>query len=138
MLKNITFLLVISVSFCTCTKDNDEFSEFIPGIYYGVKVVHYCPTNYDFVDTITVRFDSIRYIYSGSNILNHPPDLGRGNYLIKSNSIEFNDDEARNALYSWEWILIGTHKFRIIGDSLILNQNGSYFQVSCRLIKIAK
>ena len=86
------------------------------------------------VDTVTIKFDKRTYSYSGSDAL----DFGRGNYLIKGNSIEFNDDEARNALYSWEWILVGVHKFRLNGDSLVLNQNGSYIQVSCRLIKIAE
>jgi hypothetical protein len=133
-MKKIMFILVIILFCFGCKKVDDESSKFITGTYSGEKTIHYLGTNSVFVDTITLKFDSSTYSYSGSDAL----DFGRGNYLIKNNSIEFNDDEARNALYSWEWILGGTHKFRLNGDSLVLNQNGSYIQVSCRLIKIAK
>jgi hypothetical protein len=115
-------------------KDNTEISKFDTGTYSGTKTIYYLDTHYQSVDTITIRFDSSTYSYSGSDAL----DFGRGNYLIKSNSIEFNDNEARNDLYSWEWILVGAHNFRLNGDSLVLNQNGSYIQITCRLIKIAK
>lgn len=133
-MKKVIFLLSMTILCYGCAKDDTEISKYTSGTYAGEKIIYYLDTHFESVDTITIKFDSNTYSYSGSDAL----DFGRGNYLIKSNSIEFNDDEARNALYSWEWILIGTHKFRIIGDSLILNQNGSYFQVSCRLIKIAK
>ena len=133
-MKKIIFILVIILSCYGCTKENSEFSKFVTGTYYGEKTIHYLGTNSTSVDTITIKFDISTYSYSGSDAL----DFCRGNYLIKNNSIEFNDDEARNALYSWEWILVGTHKLHIIGDSLILNQNGSAIQVSCRLKKITK
>lgn len=133
-MKKIIFILVIILSCYGCTKENPEFSKFATGTYYGEKTIHYLGTNSTSVDTITIMFDSSKYSYSGSDAL----DFGRGNYRIKSNSIEFNDDEARIALYSWEWILGGIHKFRMTGDSLLLNQNGSYVQVSCKLIRIAK
>ena len=82
-------------------------------------------------------FAKLKDMYRYHILIKSKKDIdASGNYLIKNNSIEFNDDEARIALYSWEWILGGTHKFRIIGDSLILNQNGSYIQVSCRFKKI--
>jgi hypothetical protein len=132
-MKKIIFILVIILSCYGCTKDNSEISKFATGTYSGEKTIHYLGTNSTFVDTITIKFDISTYSYSGSDAL----DFGRGNYLIKNNSIEFNDDEARNALYSWEWILGGTHKFQMIDDSLILNQNGSYIQVLCRFKKIA-
>ena len=133
-MKRIIFILVIILSCYGCTKENSEFSKFATGTYYGEKTIHYLGTNSTSVDTITIKFDSSKYSYSGSDAL----DFGRGNYLIKNNFIEFNDDEARNALYSWEWILVGAHKFRFNGDSLVLNQDGSYIHVSCRLIKIIK
>ena len=133
-MKRIVFLLaVIALSF-GCSKDDNEISKFSTGTYSGVKTIYYLGTHNESADTITIKFDSRTYSYSGSDAL----DFGRGNYLIKSNSIEFNDDEARNALYSWEWILVGTHKFKLNRDSLDLNQNGSYFKVSCRLIKIGQ
>lgn len=117
-----------------CTKEGNEISKFGSVTYSGEKTIYYPGTYNKSVDTITINFDSRTYSYSGSDAL----DFGRGSYLIKSNSIEFKDDEARNALYSWEWILVGAYKFRLNGDSLVLNQNGSYIQVSCRLIKITK
>jgi major membrane immunogen (membrane-anchored lipoprotein) len=133
-MKKVIFLLSMTILCNGCAKDDTEISKFATGTYSGEKTTYYLGTHNKSVDTITIKFDSSTYSYSGSNAL----DFGRGNYLIKSNSIEFNDDEARNALYSWEWILVGVHKFRLNGDSLVLNQNGSYIQVSCRLIKIAK
>jgi hypothetical protein len=133
-MKKIIFILVIILSFYGCKKIDNESPKFATGTYTGEKAIYYLGTNSTSVDTITIKFDSTTYSYSGSGAL----DYGRGNYLINDNSVEFNDDEARNALYSWEWILGGTHKFQMIGDSLILNQNGSYIQVSCRLIRIAK
>jgi major membrane immunogen (membrane-anchored lipoprotein) len=132
-MKKIIFLLAIILSCYGCQKVDDESSKFTTGTYYGEKTIYYLDTHNKSVDTITIKFVSNTYSYSGSDAL----DFGRGNYLIKNNSIEFNDDEARNALYSWEWILGGTHKFQMIDDSLILNQNGSYIQVLCRFKKIA-
>jgi len=126
--------MVIIVSCYGCTKENSDFSKFLAGTYSGEKSIIYLSTNYISVDTITIKFDSGTYSYSGSSTL----DYGRGNYVIKDNSIEFNDGLFRNALYSWEWILGGTHLFKINGDSLVLIQNGSYINVSSRLIKITK
>ena len=132
-MKKVIFILAIILSFYTCKKIDNENPKFETGTYFGEKAIYYLGTNSTSVDTITIKFDSTTYSYSGSGAL----DYGRGNYLIKDNSIKFNDDVARIALYSWEWILGGTHKFRMIGDSLVLNQNGSYIKVSCRLKKIA-
>jgi major membrane immunogen (membrane-anchored lipoprotein) len=133
-MKKIMFILVIILSCFECKKVDDESSKFTTGTYSGEKTIYYSDTHYESHDSITIKFDSNAYSYSGSDAL----DFGRGNYLIKNNSIKFNDEEGRNDLYSWEWILGGTHKFQMIGDSLILNQNGSYIQVSCRLKKITK
>jgi hypothetical protein len=133
-MKKILFTLAIILSCYGCKKDDNELSKFTAGTYSGEKTIYYSDTHFESLDTITIKFDSNTYSYSGSDAL----DFGRGNYLIKNSSIEFNDDEARIALYTWEWILAGTHKFQIIGDSLIMNQNGSYIQVSCRLKKMTK
>ena len=133
-MKKLIFQLSMTMLIYGCTKEGTEISKFASGTYSGEKTIYYLGTHNKSADTITIKFDNSTYYYSGSNAL----DFGRGNYLIKSNSIEFYDDEARNALYSWEWILVGAHKFRLNGDSLVLNQNGSYIQVSCRLIKLAK
>jgi major membrane immunogen (membrane-anchored lipoprotein) len=133
-MKKIIFILVIILSCYGCKKDDNETSKFTTGTYSGEKTIYYSDTHYESLDKITIKFDSSTYSYSGSDAL----DFGRGNYLIKNNSIEFNDDEVRIALYTWDWILGGMHQFRTIGDSLILNQNGSYIQVSCRLKKITK
>ena len=134
MLKKILSILVVILSFYGCKKDDNESSKFTTGTYSGKKTIYYSDTQNESPDTITIKFDSDTYSYSGSDAL----DFGRGNYLIKNNSINFNDNEVRIALYSWEWILVGTHKFQIIGDSLFMNQNGSYKQVTCRLKKITK
>jgi hypothetical protein len=133
-MKKTIFILVIILSFYGCKKIDNESPKFATGTYTGEKAIYYLGTNSTSVDTITIKFDISTYSYSGSDAL----DFGRGNYLIKRNSVEFNDDEARNALYSWEWILVGSHKFRINGDSLVLIQDGSFIQVSCRLIKTVK
>ena len=133
-MKKIAFILAIILSCYGCKKDDIVTSKFLTGTYSGEKTIYYSDTHYESLDTIIIKFDSNTYSYSGSEAL----DFGRGNYIVKNNSIELNDDEARNALYSWEWILVGTHKFRIIGDSLIMNQNSSYIQVSCRLLKMVK
>jgi major membrane immunogen (membrane-anchored lipoprotein) len=133
-MKKMTLILVIILAFCGCKKEDNEITEFTAGTYSGEKTIYYSDTHHESLDTITIKFERESYSYSGSDAL----DFGRGNYLIKKNSIEFNDDEARNALYSWEWILAGNHNFRITGDSLIMNQNDSYVKVSCRLKKITK
>ena len=133
-MKKIIFILIIILSCYGCTKENSEFSKFATDTYYGEKTIYYLGTYNKSVDTITIKFNSSTYSYIGSDAL----DFGRGNYLLKNNSIEFKDDEARNDLYSWEWILVGAHKLRLSGDSLVLNQDGSYIQVSCRLLKIVK
>jgi hypothetical protein len=134
MVKKIIFVLIIILFCYGCTKDDSKTSKFTTGTYSGEKSIYYSGTHYESVDTITIRFDSNTYSYSGSDAL----DFGRGNYFIRSDSIGFNDDEARVALYTWDWILSGMHKFRTIDDSLILNKNSSYIQISCRLKKITK
>ncbi len=133
-MKKLIFLLSMTILCYGCAKDDTDISKFATGTYSGEKTIYYLGTHNKSVDTITIKFDSSTYSYIGSDAL----DFGRGNYLLKNNSIEFKDDEARNALYSWEWILVGAHKFRLSGDSLVLNQDGSYIQVSCRLLKIVK
>ena len=130
-MKKIIFILVIILSCYGCKKGDTEISKFVTGTYSGEKTIYYLDTHNKSVDSITIKFESNTYSYSGSETL----DFGRGNYLIKNSSIEFNDDEARIALYTWEWILSGAHRFRLTGDSLVLKQNGSYIQVSCRLKK---
>lgn len=88
----------------------------------------------DSVDTITIQFDSTTYSYSSSNTL----DFGKGNYLIKNNSIEFNDELVRDDLYTWDWILSGTYNLQITEDSIILNQNKPGLQISCRFKNVTK
>jgi hypothetical protein len=127
-------LLLVIMTACNKENDNTEGSKFATGTYSGEKSIYYVSAHSESVDTITINFESNTYSYFSSNTL----DFGRGNYLIKNNSIDLNDDEARIALYSWEWILSGTHQYQIIGDSLILNQTSPNHKVSCRLIKAAK
>jgi hypothetical protein len=126
----ILFLLFMMTA-CSKERDNAESSKFTTGTYSGEKAIYYVSTHSESVDTILISFDNNTYSYSGSNRL----DFGRGNYLLKNNSIDFNDEEARIALYTWDWILAGTHQLRITRDSLILNQDSPDFRVSCRLIK---
>jgi hypothetical protein len=130
MKKILLILIIISTCF-GCKKVDNENSKFNTGTYTGEKTIYYPDSHHESLDTITIKFDSNSYTYSGSDAL----DFGRGNYVVETNSIEFNDDEARNALYSWEWILGGTHTFRMMGDSLVLNQNGLHLKVTCRLKK---
>lgn len=102
------------------------------GTYYGKKAVYYFSTDYCACDTITIKFDNIEYLYSGSSEL----DFGKGNYFITGDSIQFNDEYARNALYSWDWILFGKYKINLKGDSLILTRKFYNQFITCRLIKV--
>lgn len=115
-----------------CKKSDNEIVKFKFGTFKGVKTIYYEDTRQESGDTITIKFDSTSYAYSGSD----PLDFGRGTYLIQDRSIEFKDDEARIALYTWDWILGGLYKFQITEDSMILNQSGSYTAISCRLRRI--
>ncbi len=131
-MKKIIAILIIIASIYGCKKNENEIPKFISGTYTGEKTLFYSDTHYETSDTITIKFDSTSYIYSGTDLL----DFGRGKYVVQNSSIEFKDDEARIALYSWEWILGGVYKFQITDDQMILNQNGSHLQISCRLRKI--
>ena len=131
--SNIIFLLII-VSCAGCTKDHNEILKFSAGTYYGKKTIQNFSTNNYACDTITIKFDSLKYLYSGSWEL----DYGKGNYFISNYSIEFNDELFRNAMHSWNWILSGKYKFRLIDDSLILSQRHYNQLITCRLTKIAK
>jgi hypothetical protein len=132
MKKSAIFIVAMMVSCFGCTKNNAETSKFMTGTYSGVKSIYCSDMHQESIDTITIKFDGNTYIYSGSGTL----DFGRGNYLLNNSSIQFNDTEGRIALYSWEWILSGMYQFKTFNDSLILIQNGSYLQISCRLIKV--
>ena len=107
---------------------------FKAGTYYGEKAIYNFSADYYSSDTITIKFDGIRFLYSGSSEL----DYGKGYYLITRDSIEFNDEYARNALYSWDWILLGKFKFNIIGDSLVLTRKYCNQLTTCRLIRVAE
>lgn len=131
-MKKLISILAIIASIYGCKKSDNEIPNFKSGTFKGEKTIYYSDTQYESSDTITIKFDSTSYTYSGSD----PLDFGRGKYLIQNSSIEFKDYEARIALYSWEWILGGVYKFQIIDNQMILNQNGSHFQISCRLRKI--
>jgi hypothetical protein len=131
-MKKLISILVIIASIYGCKKSDNEIFKFKPGTFKGEKTIYYPDTQHESSDTITIKFDSTSYTYSGSD----PLDFGRGKFLIQNSSIEFKDDEARIALYSWEWILGGVYKFQIIDDQMILNQYGSHLQISCRLRKI--
>ncbi len=117
-----------------CTKDENESTKFSAGTYYGEKGIHYFSTNTYTRDTITIKFDSIKYLYSGSWSL----DYGKGNYLISNDTIEFNDEYARITLYSWHWILFGKFKFELVDDFLILTKKQHNQLITCRLTKIAE
>lgn len=133
-MKKVIFLLAIIILCYGCAKDNTEISKFVTGTYYGEKVIHYFSTNITTTDTLTIKFDSIKHMYSGSDAL----DYGKGRYSFKNDSVEFNDELARNALYSWDWILGGMYKYRIIDDSMILNRRYFNRQIIYRLKKITK
>ena len=136
--KNLIKILVYTIAAVSiisgCTKDENESTKFSSGTYYGEKGLHYFSTNTYTRDTITIKFDSIKYLYSGSWSLDH----GKGNYFISNDSIEFNDELFRNAMHSWNWILSGKYKFTLIDDSLILSQRYYNQLITCRLIKIAE
>lgn len=129
----IIFLLII-VSCWGCTKHETEISKFDIGTYFGERNTYNKATHANRIDTITIDFDTTNYIYAGSYIL----DSGRGNYFIKNDSIEFNDQVARIALYSWDWILGGMYQLIIIDDGIILSKNYSDIHVSYRLKRVIK
>jgi hypothetical protein len=130
-LSYLPFLLVSILLSFGCTKHDPESSVLKIGTYTGVKRIYYQSTRFESADTITLTFDTDGYSYSGSGNL----DFGRGTYLLKDNTIQFNDEEARVALYSWDWIITGFYQYKLIDDSLILNHDGSNVQISCRLRK---
>jgi major membrane immunogen (membrane-anchored lipoprotein) len=129
----IIFLL-ISVSCAGCTKNDNGISKFSAGTYYGEKTIQNFSTNNYACDTITIKFDGVKYLYSGSWEL----DYGKGNYFISNDSVEFNDELIRNTMHSWNWILSEKYKFRLIDDSLILSQRHYNQLITCRLTRIAK
>jgi len=134
VMKRIMFILLIILYSYGCNKDDNGITKFKIGTFSGKKVVHYSGTNYDFADTVTIKFENTKYTYSGLTST-HPSDCGSGNYLIKDNSIEFNDELVRNDLYTWDWILSGLYNLQITDDSIILNQNRPGIQISCRFKK---
>ena len=107
---------------------------FKTGTYFGRKIIRNFSTNNYTFDTITIKFDSEKYVYTGSWEL----DFGKGNFSISNDSVEFNDELFRNAMHSWNWILSGMYKFRLIDDSLILSQSYYNQLIICRLTKIAE
>jgi len=128
--------LAFALFFISCERKIEliDPTTFKTGTYYGEKDIHYFSTNTYTHDTITIKFDSVKYLYSGSWEL----DYGKGNYFISNDSIEFIDGLFRNAMHSWNWILSGKYKFRFIDDSLIISQWHSNQLITCRLTKIIK
>jgi hypothetical protein len=135
ILKTFICSIVLMVIITGCTKHNN-IPEFQTGTFQGVKIVSWFSTHTTLTDTMTIELDKGTYSYSTQNSLNTLPDYGRGTYSILSGSVEFNDDEARIALYTWDWILGGKYEFAYSGDSLVLIQKFSYKQISCKLKRI--
>jgi major membrane immunogen (membrane-anchored lipoprotein) len=134
-MRTFKIIFLVIIVFCVgCTKEDNGISKFSSGNYYGEKTIQNFSTNNFACDTITIKFDSVKYLYSGSWEL----DYGKGNYFISNDSIEFNDELFRNAMHSWNWILSGKYKFRFIDDSLILSQRHYNQLITCRLTKITK
>ena len=115
-----------------CEKDDNGISKFSTGIYYGEKECYYFSTNIDKRNSLTIKFDSIKYVYSGSWDL----DSGKGNYLMSNDSIEFIDECGRIALYSWDWILSGKSEYKLSDDLLILTRRQHNQLITCKLTKI--
>jgi hypothetical protein len=136
VMKKILFLLLIAGSVWNCKKDSGQIQKIQPGTFHGEKTVYYFSTHLTSSDTITMQLDDSTYSYSELNVQN-TLDFGRGNYIIQNDSVQFNDDEARVALYSWSWIISGKFRFEFGNDGvLILNKNFPDRQISCRLNRI--
>jgi hypothetical protein len=135
-MKKILLLLFIAGSILGCKKDSNQIQKNQPGIFHGEKTIYYFSTHLTSTDTITMQLDDSTYSYSELNVQN-TLDFGRGNYTIQNDSIQFKDDEARVALYSWSWIIGGKFRFEYMDDAtLILNQKNSDRQTSCILYRV--
>jgi len=135
-MKKILFLLLIAGSIWGCEKDSNQIQKNQLGTFRGNKTIYYFSTHLSSTDTITMQLDDSTYSYSELNVQN-TLDFGRGYYTIQNDSIQFNDDEARVALYSWSWIISGKFRFEYTDDAtLILNQKNSDRQTSCILHRV--
>ena len=56
----------------------------------------------------------------------HPSFYGAGTFSVEKDIIIFNDEVARNAQYSWEWILGGEYNFTFDGKRLQFSKNNDY------------
>ena len=136
ILKALIGSIVMMMIITGCTKHDYSIPEFQAGTFQGVKIVNWGSTHTILTDTITIEFDNGHYSYSTRNSLNQLPDYGRGTYSVLSDLVEFNDEEARITLYTWDWILGGKFEFASSGDSLLLIQKFSYKQISCKLKRV--
>jgi hypothetical protein len=130
-MKKTVILFAIALLVISCEKKPDSPS-LAGGTYYGIKKVYYSSTEFTSSDTITLVFGADTYSYSGSNAL----DYGKGKYIISDDVIQFNDEYARNTLYTWDWILSGQFKHKSSGDSLILTRSYYGQDIMCRLRKV--
>jgi hypothetical protein len=130
-MKKTAILFAILLLVISCEKKPD--SPALAGeTYHGIKEVYYSSTDITSTDTITLVFDTDTYSYSGSNAL----DYGKGRYIISGEVIQFNDEYARNTLYTWDWILSGEFKHKSSGDSLILTRSYYGQEITCRLGRV--
>jgi hypothetical protein len=132
-MKKTAILFAIALLVISCEKKPD--SPALAGeTYHGIKKVYYSSTELTSSDTITLVFDADTYSYSGSNAL----DYGKGKYIISDDVIQFNDEYARNTLYTWDWILSGEFKHKSSGDSLILTRSYYGQEITCRLGRVGE
>lgn len=135
-MKKILFFLLIAGSVWGCKKDSSQIQKIQSGTFRGEKTVYYFSTHLMSTDTISLQLDDSTYSYSELNVQN-TLDYGRGNYTIQNDSVQFKDDEARVALYSWSWIIGGKFRFEYLDDAiLIMNQKNSDRQTSCILYRV--
>ena len=135
-MKKIMVILILAGFFSGCEKKSNENQSFQTGIFEGKKTVYYFSTHLTSNDTIIMQLDDSTYSYSELNVQN-TLDSGKGNFTIQNDSVQFNDDEARVALYSWSWIIAGKFRFEFGNDgALILNKKYPDRQISCRLNRI--
>ncbi len=124
MQKFIAIIAILSITFCSCTKENlcIEQGQF-KGTFRRVDL-----SNTDFgVSQVTLNLNDGKF--SGTSSQQNYPAIGAGNYSTNNDLIIFDNTSFFTADFDWSYILDGTFEMRNFGDSLILikENNGPVF-----------
>jgi hypothetical protein len=119
-IEHMIFTLALFLAALACEDTANQ--PFIPaGTYMGTFLNPYATEAGQPKEPVRMELGTDRFTISGKNTLFY----GHGEWSVEDGKVKFQDAMARNARYSWNWILNGDYTYQLIGKYLVLKKENS-------------